>query len=372
MAAARSDVRTWTLAVVFLALLTAGITRTALLWGPTSFENTREVTLLAFAQTYQAARGIYAPPRAARRVAVLGNSRVYVAARPALVEAALGAATRDLAVENLGIFGAGAGDQEVLSRHLHYLDPALVVLTLDPTDLLDTRALPLEGVPARLLDIGFADGPIPPADAGVRVARWGRTLWRLFRFREFTRAVLADRVAPDPSAAPFPDRFAGVDAVFRYMDGPRAPAVEAAYRAWRAAPTLPGFVRYLEVASPSHLQLVRARTREARDLTPDSLGMRVLDVLLGRLRRLPGRAMVVLMPENPLLRADVAGEYHRPGLSDEVVALVAASARAHGIALVDLRASLPAEAFLDFDHPMPDLSGFQRLLAAEIARALAA
>src|SRR5262245_18059821 len=220
MAAARSDLRTWGLAIVFLALLDAGITRTALLWGPTSFENTRELTLLAFAQTYQAARGIYAPPLAPRRVAVLGNSRVYVAARPALVEAALGPAARDLAVENLGIFGAGAGDQEVLSRHLPYLDPALVVLTLDPGDLLDTAALPLEGGPARLLDIGFAVGPIPPPDEGVRVERLARTLRRLFRFRAFTRAVIADRVSPDPTAAPFPDRFADANAVFTYMDGP--------------------------------------------------------------------------------------------------------------------------------------------------------
>jgi hypothetical protein len=366
---------TWVLALGLAAALDAAITRTPVLWAPTAFETTRDMSRVAFAQSYQAARTLYAPEPAARRVVVLGNSRAYLGARPALVEAELQRLGVDpgVRVDSLAIFGAGLGDEEVVARHVPRLRPALVVLTLGASDLEDTPALPLAGTPAHLLDVGWADGPLPPPDAAARLERWGRTVWPLFRFREFARAALADRLVPGPADPPLPDRFADMHAVFAYMQRGADPSpVDAAWAAWRAAPSLRTFVAYLERESPANLALVRSRTRDER-VPADAAapGRRVLDALLDRLAALPAPALVVLMPENPILAEDAAGEYHRPGVSDAVAGLVVAAAARDGVRVVDARTWLPAEAFLDFDHPIPDLGGFHRPFARVIADALA-
>ena len=79
---------------------------------------------------------------------------------------------------------------------------------------------------------------------------------------------------------------------------------------------------------------------------------------------------MLLLPDNPLLDFDTAGEYHAPGFSARVADAVYAAAGRHGVRVVDGRRWMPAEAFYDLIHLMPDLSGFQKPLAEEILRAL--
>ncbi len=363
---------TWGLAAVFLALIDVGATRTALLWGHTSFEDTRDMARIVFAQTYQAARLIYAPARDARvRVALVGNSRIRIPAQAPYVERELGrlAPGLDVRVDNLGIFGAGMGDYEVLCRHFGRLAPTLVVVAVGTSDLVITPTTPISNLPAELLNVGWRDGALGPESASGRVDRWLRTVWPLYRFREFVRAAIEDRLAPGVDPGPFPDRFASTRALFDYMHGERGGEVEAAYRAWRAEPTLPGFVDYMRVGSGSHLDMVRRRVGEAAAVTEDSPAPRMLDALLARLARGRWTTLVLVMPENPLLDLDRAGEYHQPGSSEALTALVRTLAARHGVRVVDGRRWMPAEAFIDFDHLMPDLSGFQRPLAEEIVRA---
>ena len=370
---AASEPLTWVLAGIFVLAIGVAVTRTSVLWGPTTFEHTRDMSRIAFAQTYQATRGIYAPAPASRRVVLLGNSRIHLGARPHALEAELaGLGGANLQVENLGIFGAGLGDQEMLSRHLGRLEHRLVVLTLGVSDLLDTPALPLAGVPSRLLAIGWSDGPLGPDDMAVRTDRWARTLWPLYRFREFVRAALVDRVGDGsfPEGDGFPAEFPTTRDLFRYMYGARGDAVEASYQSWSRAPTLPGFVAYLEATGGGQLDLVRQRVRATAVLDEASRGARVLDVLLGRLAGLPGERLVVILPENPLLASDTAGEFHVPGSSDAAVALIRGSAARHGIAVVDGRRWLGAHDFLDFDHPIPYRTQFLRPLAEEVVHAL--
>lgn len=364
---------TWALALVFLALLDAGFTRTRMLWGATAFEHTRDPQRLVFAQTYAAARTIYHPaPAVGRRVALLGNSRIWLTGRASYLEPELArlAPDRALTVDGLAIFGAGIGDMEVLSRHLGRLGPALTVVTIGTSDLLGTASAPIAGVASDLLHIGWGDGPLAPATETERVDRWLRTVWPLYRFREFGRAVLLDRIVSADDSEPFPAHFADTRALFDYMDGPKAGEVEAAYRAWRAAPTFAAFVEYLKIGSRSHLELVRARTRQIVPLTRDGPGLRALDALLARLAAAPWRTIVVMMPENPILAQDTAHEYHRDGYSDAAATMIAATAKRYGLPVIDARAWMPEEAFLDFDHLLPDLSGFQRPLAEEIVHAL--
>jgi hypothetical protein len=96
----------------------------------------------------------------------------------------------------------------------------------------------------------------------------------------------------------------------------------------------------------------------------------VFDALVGELARSGRASLVLLMPENPILEEDTAGEYHRPGLSDTGARLAREICAAHGVPLVDARHWLPAESFLDFDHPILDLDGLDRPLAKEIVDVL--
>jgi len=363
---------TWGVTLVFLALIDVGVTHSLLLWGPTAFEDTHDMRRVVFAQTYQAARKLYAPDPVVRTpVALLGNSRIFLSARESFVQPELARlpAARDARVVNLGIFGAGLGDQETLVRHLGRLHPELVVLTMGTSDLLGTAASPLAGEPARLLRVGWASG-VEPRDTPVeRVDRWIRTLWPLYRFREFARAALEDRLARRPDPGPFPEHFASTRALFDYIHGSKGERVEVAYRAWRAAPAFAAFVDYLKIGSDGYLELARQRAA-GPPLTEQSPGTRVLDAVLTRLAGGPWTTIVFLMPENPLIELDAAREYHYPGFSAEAAAIVTRVAERHQVRVVDARAWMQAEAFIDFDHLMPDLSGFQKPFAEEIAAAL--
>lgn len=361
---------TWLLALVFLAALDAAWTRTPLLWAPTAFEHTADIRKATLAQTYVAARAAYAPPpRAAESVVLIGNSRIWLAARPGLFAAALARRLgSDPPVENLGIFGAGAGDLEMLARHLVRRPARVVVVAVGTDDLVEAPGLPVAGLPERILRIGAEPSPAVAEDLAGRLDRWGRTLWPLWRFREVSRAVLADRIRPDPSSRPFPDHLRDAGALFAIMHGEAAARVEAAYRRWREEPSLERFLEYLAVPGPGYLDLVARRTAGARLPRADSPGARAFDHLLRRLGAPPRRTIVVVMPENPILGADSLRRWHDPDRADAALALIAAATARHGATLVDARRWLPPEAFLDFDHPFPGLASFQDALATEVAR----
>src|SRR5439155_1234751 len=74
---------TWALALDFLALLDGVVTRTSVLWGPTAFEHTRDIRKVLFAQTYQAARKLYATTSASP-ARPLGTDGVAALSRPRL------------------------------------------------------------------------------------------------------------------------------------------------------------------------------------------------------------------------------------------------------------------------------------------------
>jgi hypothetical protein len=364
--------RTWILAVLFLACIDLAVTHTGVLWGVTRFEYGRDPSQLAFAQTYQAARAIYEPPAGAGDAVVfLGNSRIWLAARPAVLE-------RELArlepspppVENLGIFGANVGDLEMLSRHLVRRRAALVVIAVDGTDLLGSDGALADGLPARLLRIGWSNGPLPPGPLATQADRLARTVWPLYRFREFTRAAIDDRVWPTVTPEPFPDTVPSTAALFQLMYGERGAAVETAFRDWERSRTLDAFVRYQQATGGGNLALARARVEDARRFDAGSPGVAVLDALLARMAGAPWRTVILLVPENPILAEDRDGAFHMPGFSDRARDVVDQVATRHGITVVDGRAWMPARSFLDLDHVLPELSGVQRPLAEMIRHAL--
>jgi len=368
---ARSPV-TWGLALLLFCLIDLAITRSGLLWGPTAFENSGGMRLV-FPQTYQVARKLYAPEGDADvRVALLGNSRVVLAVREPRLERALARVDPglDVSVSNLGVFGAFMGETEMLARHLDPLDPSLVVLAVGAPDLIRQPShAPGEG-PMELLRIGWRDGPIPAASLGERVDRWLRTVWPLYRFREFAREAILDRVLGRPDPGPPPNEFATRDELFAQLYGERAPVVHAAYRAWEQEGGLEAYARYLEAAGPGHLARRKQRAQGREPLDRDTPAVVVFDFLLARLAASGRPTLVLLMPENPILSEDSTGLFHRPGLADDAARLAKQLASAHGIPVVDARHWLPADRFLDFDHPIFELEGLEDQLAQEIVNAL--
>jgi hypothetical protein len=356
----------WVLAVAGLVVIDRTVTQTSLLWGPTAFENTRDAQQTVFAQTFLAARKLYAPPDAgAARVLLLGNSRILFGAWEGPTEAALQqlAPAQAVRVLNLGVFGAAIGDTEVLSRHVARLHPAVVVVGLNGADLLPTPLTKLANLPAQLLNVGCVDGPLPAAGAGEWADRCARSVWPFYRFREFERAALEDRVVSPPNPGPPPRSFGSRQAYFEYHHGMRAAAVAAAYRTWQENPTLAQFVRYLSVERSSYVAWVRQSALYQQHLAPDEQARRLLDALLARLARGPGRGVVLLMPENPLLADDAAGAYHAPLAEEKGVAQIYAAAARHQVPVIDARRWMPADAFFDFDHLFPDTGAFQQRLA---------
>jgi hypothetical protein len=365
---------TWLLALVLLVAIGAGITHTGLLWSPRTFEDTRDLRRSTFAQTYHAARTVYAPGEfPARDVLVLGNSRVWLAARRSFTEPLLAdrLAPAPVGLRNLAIFGAGLGDLEMLSRHLVRRPARLVLVTVGTSDLTGSAMAPLAGIPRDLLRQGWTPSPIGDESAGERIDRWGRTLWPLYGFRELARAALLDRVRPERGALPLPAHFASRLEVFELMYGERAERIDTAFHAWLARGTLEAFVAYLRETGGTNLDLVEQRASLHTALDADAPGPRALDMLLGRLAATQIPVRVLVMPVHPVLAQDVAGRYHNPVRDAQAFDLITRIAARHDVSVADGRRWLPADAFIDFDHPFPELGGFHRHLAEDVADALA-
>ena len=114
--------------------------------------------------------------------------------------------------------------------------PSVVVLAIGAPDLIRQPSHPEGEGPMDLLRIGWRDGPIPAGSFRERVDRWLRTVWPLYRFREFTREAILDRVLGRPDPGPPPQDFTTRAALFAQLYGERAEAVQAAFRVWEWRP----------------------------------------------------------------------------------------------------------------------------------------
>jgi hypothetical protein len=363
---------TWALAFVFLIGIDVALTRTSILWGPTAFENSGGIRTV-FPQTYQVLRKIYAPVRQGdERVALLGNSRLALAIKDFGVESAIDDLQpgRDIVVDNLAIFGAFVGDTAILARHLDALDPDLVVVTIGGMELGRAALNPNAKGPSSLLEIGFAGAPIFDPSITARLDRWARTVWPLYRFREFLREAILDDLLGRPDPGPPPERFATRMDLFRHLYGERAQSVWDAHSGFLADQTLDNFTAYVNAVGPEHLKRQRERVRTALPIDASSAAIVTLDWFLTEMAASDRKVVMLLMPENPILAQDAAKELHRPGRLAYAAKLASELAAKHRIPVIDARAWLPASAFLDFHHPIFEPERFERLLAKEILNAL--
>lgn len=366
MRAARSTVTllAWALTPLLLVLIDAGVTRTPLLWARTSFEDDVGPRMM-LSQSYQALRRIYVSPRCeGPQIVLLGNSRLWMV-RDQKIERALDArGTAGACVENLAVFGVGAPGIRAVARHASRRKTALALLAISGSDLwipLDNQLPMLEVL-----------GPNPEARPAVRaIDGWLRSVWPLYRLRHFVRPVLIDRIHPTGSGRRMPDHFESTRELFEYMRPGKGERMEVAYRAFRREPSLESFVRYLNVGQPRHVDFVRRRLDVPADPRIAEDNARILEDVVAGLQARGARALLLLMPRNPLLRDDREHLYHDPDRSAEGARLVLEVGRRRGVRVLDARRWLPVEAFLDFEHMMIDASDFEARLAGELSHELA-
>lgn len=360
----------WAVALIALALIDAGITRTDLLWAPTRFERSPDLNP-AVGQTFSALRSFYrTPDDGVLDVVLVGNSRLMLAANPETLQDRLQRRWpgRPVRVHLVGVFGAVALMQERMSRHLHHMSPDLVVQTLTLRDLWLSTELQLAHPGIYLFATGWRDSPGPPPAWTERIDRWMRTLWPLWRFRELARAALEERVRgfePMPPRPQFRDRMA----VLEFARGAgQAPKVEAAYRRWLAQPDFGRYLEYMQLLHGPDL-LEAARRSVANRPSPEDLRFNH-EALAATLRLGVDRGwstQLLLMPENALFEQDRAGDYHPLGFAEGEAKWVAALCRQQGVRFVDGRGWFPVTAFMDLEHLWPDLAGFEDRMVQELS-----
>ena len=315
----------------------------------------------------RAVRSLYARPEGPRAVVLLGNSLFADAGGPAAsLAAALAArgAPAETPVLSLCVLATYPTDDEVLARQLAPVRPGLVLIGLGVTDLgtsLERARAPI----AQLLDTGFADGLVPPADGQQRLERWVRTVWRLYRYRTLLRELVLWPGGPSIPAATL-DRELRPDEFFAIFFGRERGAELVALRAeYDRRPDFATLRRYLELLrGPDYLAGVRSRWR---DLRIDPLQVEALRLTSAHARAAGAQPVWVLLPENPALGRDAEVGALVRERSGEVAERLAAEAGALGLPLLDLRRTLPESSFVDLNHVFFNSGAFLPVLADALA-----
>ena len=365
MAQARSRRETllaWLLTPLFLFALGAGITRTPLLWAPISYESDPDGRT-GFMSAFDTARKLYAPRDRPGEVALLfGNSRMAFAGDDVVRDSIRKRAPqRDAGSINLSVFGIGPIGMEIVARHAPQVSPALSVIGLSPSDLF--IPVPGDDHAIRVLEKGWAGGPASSQELADRADRALRGAWPLYRFREFAKMALIDRVMRKGSGRLPPTHFETRLEFFEYMRPGLGGSMEEAYQAFRRSPGLQSYLAYLRVGQPDLLTAIRSRVEAPIDSEALQLQVAALDRMLVRFSDADVPALIVLMPENPLLSLPQAERFRDAKREELGMQEILAAARARGVEVVDARRWFELESFLDLDHIFPQTGGLEERLA---------
>jgi hypothetical protein len=310
-------------------------------------------------------RALYHPPPAPP-VILLGNSQMNAATHPLHV-LRQNLVARGLAPERplvlLTVLATVPTDQEVLARRLTPLLPGLVLVGIAPPDVGTPVERARQTGLTRVLDTGFRDGLVPPADAAARLDRWVRTAWLLYRYR----TLFYDLFLPPPGYVrhePGPEALRTRAGILTMLMPDRAAELIPLYTRFEQTQRYEDFLRYVEgLRGPDYLRGLRDRWR---GLEPQAVQLVALRRTAEHVRGDGGRQAWILMPENPLFRQDPEVGPELGARSDAAAAAVRREAAASDVPLIDLRDALPSTAFVDLNHV--DYSGpLFPILAAALA-----
>ena len=304
-------------------------------------------------QVVDVVRTLYRPPPGPPPVVFLGNSLLENGIRPlGVLERTLVAAGAPPGTQALSfcVFGTAPTDAEVIARSLGRVRPGVVIIGLGATDvgtpLEHARRMPVTHV----LDTGFRDGLVPPADWEGRFDRWVRTSWRLYRYR----ALFHDLVRPPdeqrtPTSPRAREQVQTPAELLETAFGPeRAHEILALRATFDRTGAVDDFVHYVDLfRGQDYVTGLRERW-QALEIEP--LQLEALRRFVAHVRDAGGRPVWLLMPENPVFARDpVVGPLVARG-SDAVAARLASEAAVLDVPLLDLRRAMPVSAFADYNH----------------------
>ena len=306
---------------------------------------------------------LHGPPPGPPPVVFIGNSQFEAAIGPLpllarrLVDAGAPPGTQTVA---LCVSGTAATDAEVIARGLRSVRPGAVVFGLAAPDvgtpLERARAMPV----TRVLDTGFRDGLVPPADCEARLDRWVRTAWHLYRYR----VLLHDLVVPSArhGMPRLPDELFTPASILERDFGPERARELLALRAVFDRTQEPAdFTRYVEaVNGRDYLAGLRDRWR---GLEPQAVQLEAVRRFTAHVRAAGGRPAWMLLPQNALLERDPEIGSDVARFSADVAARLAVQAAELDVPLIDLRDALPPSAFADLNHLFYNTGVFFPVLA---------
>lgn len=303
----------------------------------------------------------------ARPIVLLGNSQMDLGSRPLPLlrdELVRAGAPADTRVLPLFVYASTLTDAEVITRSIDALHPRLVLLGVSAPDVA-TSPERARGTPvARILDVGVADGLLPPADLEARLDRWVRTASELYRYRTLFSDLLLPTSGPrvprsfgdqPHSKQEFLDAFAG---------GERARQLAALRPGFERGEDWDAVARYVDaLQGPAYLLGLRDRWRS---LAVEPIQLAAIERFAANVRAAGAQPVIVLVPENPLLERDpeIGSEVrHR---SDEAAAALEHSATLAGVETIDLRRGFEPAGFLDLNHLFYQHGGLAPRLADEL------
>jgi hypothetical protein len=361
----RQALASWLVALALLLGLDAAILKSGLFFRPWAFESSRDPAVTLIAQSFSITRKMNTPTRSGhRRVVMLGSSRAMMGAwNEAGMETRIPPSADPIQFDNLAMFGAAMPELAAIARWTARAHPDLALVAIGPAELLTPSGPAHSGT--RLLRRGWSWKDLATGESlTTQLDRILRSTWQLYGYREFIRAALADllmgRWKPEP-----PVDFRSIEEFHQRMRPDEAERAATTYQSFLEDPHLE---RYLAYLGPDRLAPYHRAVAGWEE--PSASALVALDKTLARLTESGASTVILLMPQSPLLAEDKTGELHRPELEALAVQAIRDTADRRGVAVIDARAWIGADRFLDFHHLMPGLSGFEDRLAKEITDGL--
>jgi len=306
--------------------------------------------------------------RRERRVLITGSSLVEIGIGEETVEAEVNDAglAPKLAIYKMAEFGAFPSDVFIITEKALGLGMDLVVYGASPRDyplpgVIDPRASAV----AQILGTDVRLEVLSPRTFEEFLTWQLRKYWLLYRYKPFFRVYARWQYRKLKGGV----RQALFDGEKAWA-GPRAQGVGVALAG--RADDLWAFVARLEASKPRKYFEVQ-REINLRNYGPQGNPQLALVAQWARLcNRRGARPVIVLMPENPLLKS-APNPYFDPELSRLVGDRLKAIAEETGAGFHDLRFALEARHFQDFNHPNEEgavllSKRFAAVIAEEAAR----
>lgn len=324
---------------------------------------------------FRAAAVFETRPTLPGRALIVGSSVVVMGVDEAQVDGQLTRSAVPAELLRMVTHGSTCTDSALLAWNARAAHPWLMLYGAAARDF-PKKGVADSGVIRTFYDASVTLPQLPRADAESVIDAQVKRYWKLYRYRFFTRTVLATEAAalmgaigltPPAWAAPSSPPQGLPPEALHYFSPYRITSTSyAAWAKWHASGRFEDYLVWLQQAGPAGtMTLNNYKQQTLANFGPE--GNPQMDTLRWMLREMQKssiRMVLLYFPENPLFRNPAAKAYFDPSLSQADATTFADAAAVYGARFEDLRNLLAPEDFYDLIHP--NLEG-QRKVSARIA-----